>query len=45
MFIDKEKKKKKQKSEVAVQWCSYKKVFWNYATNLQDNTYAEVWFQ
>ena len=22
-----------------------KKVFWKYAANLQENTYAEVWFQ
>ena len=24
---------------------SKKKVFWKYATNLQENTHAEVWFQ
>ena len=32
-------------SEAALQSCSYKKVFWKYAANLQENTHAEVWFQ
>ena len=32
-------------SETAVQRCSYEKVFWKYAINLQENTHAEVWFQ
>ena len=27
----------------AVQRCSYKKVFWRYAANLQEKTHAEVW--
>ena len=31
--------------EAAIQRCSYEKVFWKYAENLQDNTHAEVWFQ
>ena len=25
--------------------CSYKKVFWKYAANLQENIHAEMWFQ
>ena len=29
-------------TEAAPQRCSYKKVFWKYAENLQENTY-EVW--
>ena len=33
-----------ERTEVALQRCSYKKVFWNYAANLQVNTHAEVWF-
>ena len=32
-------------SEAAIKRCSYKKVFWKYAANLQENTHAEVWFQ
>ena len=28
--------------EAALERCSYKKVFWKYAANLQENTYAEV---
>ena len=32
-------------SEVALPRCSYKKVFWKYAANLQENTHADVWFQ
>ena len=32
-------------SGAALQRRSYKKVFWKYAANLQENTYAEVWFQ
>ena len=29
--------------ETALQRCSYKKVFWKYATNLQEKTHAEMW--
>ena len=32
-------------SEAALHRCSYKKVFWKYAANLQENSHAEVWFQ
>ena len=32
-------------AEAAIQRCSYKKVFWKYAANLQENTHAKVWFQ
>ena len=32
-------------SEAAIQRCSYEKVFWKYAANLQENTHDEVWFQ
>ena len=32
-------------TEAALKWCSYKKVFWKYAANLQENTNAEVWVQ
>ena len=28
--------------EAATQSCSWEKVFWNYAANLQENTHAEV---
>ena len=35
----------RNKSEAALERCSYKKVFWRYASNLQKNTHAEVWFQ
>ena len=31
--------------EAALQRCYYEKVFWKYATNLQENTHAEVQFQ
>ena len=31
-------------SEAATQRCSYKKVFWKYAANLQENTNVIVWF-
>ena len=31
--------------EAVPQRCSYKKVLWNHAANLQENTHAEVWFQ
>ena len=31
--------------EVALHRCSYKKVFWNYAANLQENTHAEMRFR
>ena len=30
-------------SETAVRRCSWEKVFWKYAANLQENTHAEVW--
>ena len=32
-------------SKAAIQECSYEKVFWKNAENLQENTYAKVWFQ
>ena len=32
-------------SEAAFKRYYYKKVFWKYATILQENTHAEVWFQ
>ena len=32
-------------TEVAVKMCSYKKVLWKYAANLQEVTHAEVWYQ
>ena len=32
-------------SEAALQRCSYKKLFWKYAANLQENAHAEVLFQ
>ena len=32
-------------TETVLQRCSYEKVFWEYAAYLQENTYAEVWFQ
>ena len=32
-------------SEAGIQWGSYEKVFWKFAENLQENTYAEMWFQ
>ena len=35
----------KELSKAAIQRCSYEKVFWKYAANLQDNTHAEIWFQ
>ena len=31
--------------EAAIQRCSYEKVFWKYAANLQENTHAEMRFQ
>ena len=31
-------------AEAALQNCSYKKMFRKYATNLQENNRAEVWF-
>ena len=31
--------------EVAIQSCSQEKLFWNYAANLQENTFAEVTLQ
>ena len=33
------------KSEAALHMYSYKKVFWKYESDLQDNTHAEVRFQ
>ena len=32
-------------TEAATQKCSYVKVFWKYAVNLQENTHAKVRFQ
>ena len=32
-------------SEAALQRCSYKKVFWKYAANIQENIHGKVWFQ
>ena len=32
-------------TEAATQRCSYKKVFWKYAANLEEKTHANVWFQ
>ena len=32
-------------TEATIQRCSYKKVFWKYAANLQKNTHAEVWLR
>ena len=32
-------------SEAVTQRCYYEKVFWKYATNIQENTRTEVWFQ
>ena len=32
-------------TEAAAQRYFSKKVFWKYATNLEDNTRTEVWFQ
>ena len=31
--------------EASLQSCCYKKEFWKYAANSQENTHAEVWFQ
>ena len=31
--------------EATILGCSYEKVFWKYAANLQENTYTEVRFQ
>ena len=31
--------------EAAHQWCSYEKVFWKYAADLQEKTHAKLWFQ
>ena len=36
---------KGQKPKAAVKGCYKEKLFWKYAANLQENTYAEVWFQ
>ena len=33
------------KTEAATTSCSWKKVFWKYVANLQENTHAEVWYQ
>ena len=32
-------------TEAAIQNCSYEKVFWKNAANLQENTHTKVWFQ
>ena len=32
-------------TEAVAQKCSWQKVFWKYAANLQENTHAKVWFQ
>ena len=32
-------------TEAVTQKCSWEKVFWKYAANLQENTHAGVWFQ
>ena len=32
-------------TEAATQRCFQEKMFWKYAANLQENSYAEVWFQ
>ena len=32
-------------AEAVTQGCSWEKVLWKYATNLQENTYPEVQFQ
>ena len=32
------------RSEAAVQWCSYEKVFWKYVVNLPENTHAELYW-
>ena len=34
-----------EKIEAVTQRCSYEKVLWKYAANLQENTHAEVRFQ
>ena len=34
-----------QFAEAATQRCSWKKMLWKCAANLQENTHAEVWFQ
>ena len=31
--------------DAGLERCSWEKVFWKYAANLQENTHAEVWFQ
>ena len=33
------------KTEAAVSRCFYEKVFWKYASNLQENTHVKTWFQ
>ena len=32
-------------TEAVIQRCSYEKLFWKYAANLQENTHAELRFQ
>ena len=32
-------------TEAATQRCSYEKMFWKYAVNLEENTHAKVWLQ
>ena len=34
-----------ESSEAVLQRCSYEKVFWKYAANLQENIHTEVQFQ
>ena len=36
--------RKGHRPEAAIQRCSWEKVFWKYAANLQENTHAEVRF-
>ena len=36
--------KNQENHEAPIQRCSYEKVFWKYAANLQENTHAEVRF-
>ena len=33
-----------RRSEAPLHSCFYKKVFWKYAANLQENTHVKVWF-
>ena len=38
-------KVKADHAEAALHKCSYEKVFWKYAGNLQENAHANLWFQ